>query len=169
MALAAATRAPMMAAASASWPTMNGSVRPLRSRMTTTARRLPDWCSTRRRSIRLALSLACLIQPPTWQPSIRPLPPVAGGHPPPVPPYRPIGQDVHKASKIQGARGYVRQTLFMPAMAAARFNADMKAKLKTLIKTGKPAKVAITAVMRKLVVLANALLRDDRLWTPKPA
>jgi len=72
-------------------------------------------------------------------------------------------------SKIQGGRGHVRQTLFMPAMVAARFNADMKAKLETLTKAGKPAKVAITAVMRKLVVLANALLRDDRPWTPKPA
>jgi transposase len=63
-------------------------------------------------------------------------------------------------------RGHVRQTLFMPAMAAARFNADMKAKLETLTKAGKPA---ITAVIRKLVGLANALLRDDRLWTPKTA
>ena len=77
-------------------------------------------------------------------------------------------------SKIQGAIiagnwAHVRQTLFMPAMVAARFNDDMKAKLATLQKAGKPAKVAITAVMRKLVVLANALLRDDRLWTPKPA
>ena len=72
-------------------------------------------------------------------------------------------------SKIQGGRGHVRQTLFMPAMVAARFNADMKAKLEALTKAGKPAKVAITAVMRKLVILANALLRDDRLWTPKPA
>ncbi|MFM9851572.1 MAG: IS110 family transposase, partial [Sphingomonadaceae bacterium] len=29
---------------------------------------------------------------------------------------------------------------------------------------GKPAKVAITAIMRKLVIMANALLRDNRLW-----
>ena len=72
-------------------------------------------------------------------------------------------------SRIQGGRAHVRQTLYMPALAAARFNTDMKAKLEVLVAAGKPAKVAITAVMRKLVVLANALLRDDRLWTPKPA
>ncbi len=72
-------------------------------------------------------------------------------------------------SRIQGGRAHVRQTLFMPAMVAARFNADMKAKLEALQEAGKPAKVAITAVMRKLIILANALLRDDRLWTPKPA
>ena len=57
----------------------------------------------------------------------------------------------------------------MPALVAARFNADIKVKLETLTTAGKPAKVAITAVMRKLVVLANALLRDDRLWTPRTA
>jgi transposase len=72
-------------------------------------------------------------------------------------------------SRIQGGRGHVRQTLYMPAMVAARFNTDMKAKLEALVAAGKPAKVAITAVMRKLVVLANALLRDNRFWTSKPA
>ena len=34
-----------------------------------------------------------------------------------------------------------------------------------LIKAGKPAKVALTAIMRKLIVLANALLRDGGRWT----
>lgn len=72
-------------------------------------------------------------------------------------------------SKVQGGRRQVRQTLFMPALVAARYNADMKARLESLTKAGKPAKVAITAVMRKLIILANALLRDNRLWTPKPA
>ena len=38
-----------------------------------------------------------------------------------------------------------------------------------LIAYGKPRKVALTAVMRKLVALADVLLRADRLWTPKPA
>jgi transposase len=37
-----------------------------------------------------------------------------------------------------------------------------------MIKRGKPTKVAITAIMRKLVVLANVLLRDGRKWTEKP-
>jgi transposase len=31
---------------------------------------------------------------------------------------------------------------------------------------GKPAKVAIVAIMRKLLIIANALLRDQRMWTP---
>jgi transposase len=45
----------------------------------------------------------------------------------------------------------------------------MKAKYQALVATGKPPKVAITAVMRKLLILANALLREHRNWTPKPA
>lgn len=52
----------------------------------------------------------------------------------------------------------------MPTLAAARFNPDLKAKYRRLIATGKPAKIAITAVMGKLVVIANALLEADRLW-----
>jgi transposase len=54
----------------------------------------------------------------------------------------------------------------MPAPIAARFNKDLKAKYEQLIKAGKPAKLAI---MRKLVVLATALLRKDRCWVEKPA
>src|SRR5271169_270371 len=44
-----------------------------------------------------------------------------------------------------------------------------EAKYAHLIETGKPAKVALTAIMRKLVVLANALLKANRTWTPKIA
>ena len=65
---------------------------------------------------------------------------------------------------VQGGRPMVRQALYMPALVAARHNPEMETKYKLLIKAGKPPKVAITAVMRKLVVLANALLRDNRMW-----
>jgi transposase len=70
---------------------------------------------------------------------------------------------------IQGGRALVREALYMPALVAARFNPDLKTVHDRLIAAGKPAKVAITAVMRKLLVLANALLRDQRKWTPAPA
>ena len=70
-------------------------------------------------------------------------------------------------SFIQGGRALVREALYMPALVAARFNPDLKAVHDRLIAAGKPAKVAITAVMRKLVILANAILRDGRAWTPK--
>jgi transposase len=70
---------------------------------------------------------------------------------------------------IRGGRAHVRQALYMPALVAARFNPDLKAKYQALLGAGKPAKVALTAIMRKLIILANALLRDQRHWTPKPA
>jgi transposase len=54
----------------------------------------------------------------------------------------------------------------MPALVAMRFNPDLKAKYVQLIAAGKPAKKAITAIMRKIVVLANALIRDGRKWAP---
>lgn len=57
----------------------------------------------------------------------------------------------------------------MPALVATRFNPDMKAKYKALVAAGKPPEVAITAVMRKLVIVADALLKADRKWTPKLA
>jgi transposase len=70
---------------------------------------------------------------------------------------------------IRAGRAHLRQALYMPALVAIRFNADMKAKYQALVAAGKPPKVAITAVMRKLIILANALLREHRSWTPKPA
>jgi transposase len=70
---------------------------------------------------------------------------------------------------IRGGRAHVRQALYMPALVAVRFNPDLKAKYRALLAAGKPPKVALTAIMRKLVILANALLRDQRNWAPKPA
>jgi len=67
---------------------------------------------------------------------------------------------------IKGGTANLRQALYMPALVAIRFNAELKAKYETLVAAGKPPKVAITAVMRKLVVLANALVRDQRKWSP---
>lgn len=70
---------------------------------------------------------------------------------------------------IIGGRAIVRQALYMPALVAIRFNPDLRTKYDALRKAGKPPKVAITAIMRKLVVLANALLHKQQKWTPKPA
>lgn len=70
---------------------------------------------------------------------------------------------------IRGGRANVRQALYMPALVAMRFNPDLKAKYTQLIEAGKPAKVAITAIMRKLIVMANALLKAGRPWMPKTA
>lgn len=70
---------------------------------------------------------------------------------------------------IQGGRKFLRDALYMPALVAARYNPDLRQKYQTMIQAGKPAKVALTALMRKLIEMANALVRQDRKWTPKTA
>ena len=67
--------------------------------------------------------------------------------------------------RIQGGRAFLRRAIYMPALVAVRFNRDLKKKYDHLIRAGKPPKVALTAIMRRLVVLANALLRDGRPWS----
>lgn len=67
-------------------------------------------------------------------------------------------------SRIGGGRATVRTMLYMPALVATRFNKSLGQTYLTLRNAGKPMKVAITAIMRKLLLLANALIRDDRKW-----
>lgn len=69
-------------------------------------------------------------------------------------------------SRIKGGRARVRRLLYMAALSAIRCNPELAAKHRQLVACGKPGKVALVAVMRKLLLLANVLLRDDRLWTP---
>ena len=57
----------------------------------------------------------------------------------------------------------------MPALVAARYNPDLRQKCQAMISQGKPAKVALTALMRKLIELANTLVQKDHEWTPKSA
>jgi transposase len=69
---------------------------------------------------------------------------------------------------IWGGRANVRRILYLAALTAARHNPDMKAFFKRLIDNGKPPKLAIIAVARKLVILANILIHENRLWQPLP-
>lgn len=68
-------------------------------------------------------------------------------------------------ARIQGGRPWIRRALYMPALVAVRFNPDLKAKYTQFIDAGKPPKLALTAIMRKLLVMANTLLRDHRMWS----
>ena len=52
----------------------------------------------------------------------------------------------------------------MSTLSAIRWNPVIQTYYQRLRAAGKAAKVAITAVMRKLLILANALIRDDRKW-----
>ncbi len=63
---------------------------------------------------------------------------------------------------IHGGRAALRRVLYMAALAAARHNPILKAFYLRLREKGKPAKVALTAVMRKLTVLLNRLLKNPQ-------
>ena len=63
-----------------------------------------------------------------------------------------------------GGRPAVRTVLYMAALTAARYNPALRPFYQRLRAAGKPAKVALTAVARKLLVLLNAILRDQRPW-----
>jgi transposase len=68
---------------------------------------------------------------------------------------------------IWGGRARLRACLYMAAVAAARgSNPVIAGFYKRLRLAGKPAKLALTACMRKLVVTLNAMLRTDTAWKP---
>ena len=68
---------------------------------------------------------------------------------------------------VQGGRASVRATLYMGALTAVRLGAEFRALYERLVAKGKPKKVAHVAVMRKLVVVCNALVRDGAAWRGK--
>ncbi|AZO24460.1 IS110 family transposase [Mesorhizobium sp. M1E.F.Ca.ET.045.02.1.1] len=67
---------------------------------------------------------------------------------------------------IKGGRKGVRNALYMAALSASRYNNDLAVFASRLRNAGKPAKIVLVAVMRKLVVMANALITQDRTWSP---
>ncbi len=63
-----------------------------------------------------------------------------------------------------GGRGTVRSALFMAALCAIRHNPVLKAFRNRLVEKGKPKKIAVVAVMRKLLITLNAMIRDQKPW-----
>jgi transposase len=71
---------------------------------------------------------------------------------------------LHKPRSIRGGRSSVRSTLYMAAFNAIRCNPQLRSFYERLRQAGKTYKVAITACMRKLLIILNALLRDLTPW-----
>ena len=65
---------------------------------------------------------------------------------------------------IGGGRKSVRNSLFVGAMVAARYNPQLKSFRDKLVAAGKPKLIALVAVARKLITILNAILRDRRSW-----
>lgn len=66
-----------------------------------------------------------------------------------------------------GGRAPVRAALYMGALVATRHNPPLRAFYTRLVAAGKPRKVALVAVMRKLITALNAILRTHHPWTPQ--
>ncbi len=69
---------------------------------------------------------------------------------------------------IGGGRASVRCALYMATISAIRANPPIKAFYQHLRQAGKPAKLAIVAAMRKLLITANAILASSTPWNPIP-
>ena len=65
---------------------------------------------------------------------------------------------------VWGGRANVRAALYMAALVASRHNPVLRRFYQRLLKAGKPKKVALTAVMRKLLTILNAIVRDQTPW-----
>jgi transposase len=79
----------------------------------------------------------------------------------------PLNQDSgqHRGKRmIQGGRTNVRCGLYMATLVATQHNPVIRAFYERLLKRGKPKMVALVACMRKLLVIINAMIRDDKLW-----
>lgn len=81
----------------------------------------------------------------------------------------------HDSGKFRGARHIAqgrwrpRRMIYIAALAAKRFNPRLRAFAQRLLDAGKPKKVAIVAVMRKLIEAANLVLSRGTPWLPDPA
>jgi transposase len=81
----------------------------------------------------------------------------------------PVARDSGRKSgtrSIAGGRAGVRSGLYMAILSAVRYNPVIRAFYQRLREAGKAVKVAQVAVMRKLLTILNAMVRDHRQWNP---
>lgn len=81
----------------------------------------------------------------------------------------PLNQDSGRfrgRRRVWGGRAHVRTALYMAALVAARHNPVIKEFYQRLLDAGKPHKVALTACMRKLLTMLNAMISSGSHWQP---
>jgi transposase len=66
--------------------------------------------------------------------------------------------------RIWGGRAKIRSVLYMAALVAVRFNPVIKAFYERLLNKGKLKKVALTACMHKLLIVLNAMMKNNQAW-----
>lgn len=67
----------------------------------------------------------------------------------------------------KGGRNSIRKILYMATISASRFNPIIKAFYDNLLENGKLKKVALIACSRKLIIILNAMVRNNSAWQPK--
>ncbi len=74
------------------------------------------------------------------------------------------GTSIDKSSLSKLGHKRLRKSLYMPALVAIRYNPTLKAVYERLVSNGKPKKVAIIAVMRKLLILSYGVLKSEKAF-----
>lgn len=67
---------------------------------------------------------------------------------------------------IWGGRSQVRSILYMATLSAVKHNPAIKVFYDRLVGKGKPKKTALVACMRKLIIMANSMIRNNSDWNP---
>ncbi len=73
-----------------------------------------------------------------------------------------------KRRRLRGGRHWVRRTLYMCSVVGTRNNPVLTRYYRRLVAAGKPPMSARAATMRKILIVLNAMVRDDRTWQPPP-
>jgi transposase len=81
-----------------------------------------------------------------------------------VAPYNRDSGSMRGKRRIRGGRHGVRTTLFMAVMSAVQHNPRIKVFYQRLVAAGKHKKVALTACIRKMIIMLNAMVRDNQKW-----
>ena len=84
---------------------------------------------------------------------------------------RPEGTRIEKRDgqrSVQGGRPSLTRGFYIAAISAARYNPALRVFYQRLRAAQKPPKCALIAVARKLLVLANTLIAQNRMWQPNP-
>jgi transposase len=69
--------------------------------------------------------------------------------------------------RIQGGRATVRTVLYMATLTSIQHNPVIRAFYQRLVAQGKHKKVALTACIRKMLIILNAMVRDGAVWNEK--
>jgi transposase len=70
--------------------------------------------------------------------------------------------------RVWGGRAEVRRALYLAAFVASRCDPEMKAVRQRMTERGKPLKVILIAIARRLLVALNAMFREERDYVPRP-